>query len=65
MTTQTKKTNYTAGRLKLRFPFIHYRIEYQGFIQGAILLCAFRHNGYHGQNSGNTHRGGCPHGCYQ
>ncbi len=28
-----------AGILKLRLPFIHYRIEYQDFIQGAILSC--------------------------
>lgn len=39
MTTQTKKPNSTAGRLQLRLPFIHYRIEYQDFIQGAILCC--------------------------
>ncbi|MFW2365647.1 MAG: hypothetical protein ACN4GW_04480 [Desulforhopalus sp.] len=30
---------YTAGILKLRIPFVHYRIEYQDFIQGAILSC--------------------------
>ncbi len=30
---------YTAGALKLRIPFVHYRIEYQDFIQGAILSC--------------------------
>lgn len=29
----------SAGALKLRLPFIHYRIEYQDFIQGAILSC--------------------------
>jgi hypothetical protein len=28
-----------GGPLKLRLPFIHYRIEYQDFIQGAILSC--------------------------
>ncbi|MFZ0133016.1 MAG: hypothetical protein WAK95_10775 [Desulfobacterales bacterium] len=30
---------YAAGALKLRIPFVHYRIEYQDFIQGAILSC--------------------------
>ena len=30
---------YTGGILKLRLPFVHYRIEYQDFIQGAILSC--------------------------
>lgn len=30
---------YAAGKLKLRIPFVHYRIEYQDFIQGAILSC--------------------------
>ncbi|MFZ3048116.1 MAG: hypothetical protein WA151_19540 [Desulfatirhabdiaceae bacterium] len=30
---------YAAGKLKLRLPFVHYRIEYQDFIQGAILSC--------------------------
>ena len=30
---------YSAGKLKLRLPFIHYRVEYQDFIQGAILCC--------------------------
>ncbi|MGD9973062.1 MAG: hypothetical protein AB7S77_08395 [Desulfatirhabdiaceae bacterium] len=30
---------YAAGNLKLRLPFVHYRIEYQDFIQGAILCC--------------------------
>ena len=30
---------HAAGRLKLRVPFVHYRIEYQDFIQGAILSC--------------------------
>lgn len=30
---------YAAGGLKLRLPFVHYRIEYQDFIQGAILSC--------------------------
>ena len=30
---------YAGGILKLRFPFIHYRVEYQDFIQGAILSC--------------------------
>lgn len=28
-----------GGKLKLRIPFVHYRIEYQDFIQGAILCC--------------------------
>lgn len=28
-----------GGLLKLRLPFVHYRIEYQDFIQGAILCC--------------------------
>jgi hypothetical protein len=30
---------YAGGKLKLRIPFVHYRIEYQDFIQGAILSC--------------------------
>jgi hypothetical protein len=30
---------YAGGILKLRFPFVHYRVEYQDFIQGAILSC--------------------------
>ncbi len=30
---------YAGGPLKLRIPFVHYRIEYQDFIQGAILSC--------------------------
>lgn len=30
---------YAAGALKLRIPFVHYRVEYQDFIQGAILSC--------------------------
>ncbi len=30
---------YSAGPLMLRLPFIHYRIEYQDFIQGIILCC--------------------------
>jgi hypothetical protein len=30
---------YAGGILKLRVPFVHYRIEYQDFIQGAILSC--------------------------
>ncbi len=30
---------YTAGRLMLRIPFVHYKFEYQDFIQGAILSC--------------------------
>jgi hypothetical protein len=30
---------YIGGPLKLRLPFIHYRIEYQDFVQGAILSC--------------------------
>ncbi len=34
-----KELPYIGGALKLRLPFIHYRIEYQDFIQGAILSC--------------------------
>lgn len=30
---------YIGGKLKFRIPFIHYRVEYQDFIQGAILCC--------------------------
>ena len=30
---------YAGGPLKLRIPFVHYRLEYQDFIQGAILSC--------------------------
>lgn len=30
---------YTGGALKLRIPFVHYRLEYQDIIQGAILSC--------------------------
>ncbi len=30
---------YIGGVLKFRLPFVHYRIEYQDFIQGAILSC--------------------------
>lgn len=30
---------YAGGSLKIRVPFVHYRIEYQDFIQGAILSC--------------------------
>ncbi|MCP4347805.1 MAG: hypothetical protein GY795_20070 [Desulfobacterales bacterium] len=30
---------YVSDVLKLRIPFVHYRIEYQDFIQGAILSC--------------------------
>ena len=30
---------YAGGPLKLRIPFVHYRVEYQDFIQGAILSC--------------------------
>jgi hypothetical protein len=30
---------YAGGPLKIRVPFVHYRIEYQDFIQGAILSC--------------------------
>jgi len=30
---------YALGPLFLRIPFVHYRIEYQDFIQGAILSC--------------------------
>lgn len=30
---------YACGPLKLRIPFVHYRLEYQDFIQGAILSC--------------------------
>lgn len=32
-------THPIGGPLKLRLPFVHYRIEYQDFIQGAILCC--------------------------
>ncbi len=35
----SKELPYAGGNLKLRIPFIHYRIEYQDFIQGAILSC--------------------------
>jgi len=34
-----KELPYAGGPLKLRIPFVHYRIEYQDFIQGAILSC--------------------------
>jgi hypothetical protein len=34
-----KELPYAAGALKLRIPFVHYRIEYQDFIQGMILSC--------------------------
>ncbi|MEA2108216.1 MAG: hypothetical protein U9P07_02190 [Pseudomonadota bacterium] len=34
-----KEQPYIGGVLKLRLPFIHYRVEYQDFIQGAILSC--------------------------
>jgi hypothetical protein len=30
---------YTAGLLKVRLPFVHYRIEYKDAIQGIILSC--------------------------
>ncbi|MCD6487172.1 MAG: hypothetical protein J7K35_07585 [Syntrophobacterales bacterium] len=30
---------YIGGILKFRIPFVHYRFEYQDFIQGAILSC--------------------------
>lgn len=30
---------FTGGVFKVRIPFVHYRIEYQDFIQGAILSC--------------------------
>lgn len=30
---------YALNKLKLRLPFVHYRLEYQDFIQGAILSC--------------------------
>lgn len=36
---QGQEQPYAAGNLKLRLPFVHYRIEYQDFIQGAILSC--------------------------
>ena len=29
----------SAGILKFRMPFVHYRVEYQDFVQGAILSC--------------------------
>lgn len=34
-----KEQPYAGGILKLRIPFVHYRIEYQDFIQGIILSC--------------------------
>jgi hypothetical protein len=34
-----KELPSAGGVLKLRIPFVHYRIEYQDFIQGAILSC--------------------------
>ena len=34
-----KELPYIGGILKFRLPFVHYRIEYQDFIQGAILSC--------------------------
>jgi len=34
-----KELPYSGGILKLRLPFVHYRIEYQDFIQGMILSC--------------------------
>jgi len=34
-----KEQPYVGGPLKLRIPFVHYRIEYQDFVQGAILSC--------------------------
>ena len=36
---QTTRNPYAGNRLKLRLPFVHYRLEYQDFIQGAILCC--------------------------
>jgi hypothetical protein len=30
---------FTGGPLMLRLPFVHYRLEYQDFIQGMILCC--------------------------
>lgn len=34
-----KELPYSGGILKFRLPFVHYRIEYQDFIQGVILCC--------------------------
>lgn len=34
-----KNEKHMGNTLKLRLPFLHYRIEYQDFIQGAILCC--------------------------
>lgn len=34
-----KEQPYAGGIFKLRIPFVHYRIEYQDFIQGIILSC--------------------------
>jgi len=36
---QGQEQPYAAGSLKLRVPFVHYRIEYQDLIQGIILSC--------------------------
>ena len=36
---KSKELPYAGGKLKLRIPFVHYRIEYQDFIQGVILSC--------------------------
>ncbi len=34
-----KEQPFTGGPLKIRVPFVHYRVEYQDFIQGVILSC--------------------------
>ena len=34
-----KELPYAGGALKIRLPFVHYRLEYQDFIQGMILCC--------------------------
>ncbi len=34
-----KELPYSGGILKIRLPFLHYRLEYQDFIQGMILCC--------------------------
>ncbi|MFK5953038.1 MAG: hypothetical protein QM498_08265 [Desulfobacterium sp.] len=34
-----KELPYAGGILKIRLPFVHYRLEYQDFIQGMILCC--------------------------
>jgi hypothetical protein len=34
-----KELPYVGGIFKIRLPFVHYRLEYQDFIQGIILCC--------------------------